>query len=76
MTHQVEGDVLGRAIEALIACADDLEAELRARYPEETTRQYPSEARRFERDMEAVRAARNSVREINRVPGFNWAGDD
>ena len=42
---------------ALKACADDLEAEVCARYAG-TQDLYPSERRRFERDMEAVTAAR------------------
>lgn len=37
--------------------ADDLEAEINARYPE-AWREYPSEQRRYERDMEPVRRAR------------------
>ena len=72
----VEPMVLGRAIEALIACAEDLEAELRSRYPTETVEQYPSEARRFERDMQSVNDARASIRELNATTGFCWAGDD
>jgi hypothetical protein len=42
---------------ALKACADDLEGEVCARYAG-TQDLYPSERRRFERDMEAVTAAR------------------
>jgi hypothetical protein len=37
--------------------ADELEAEIRARYPE-TTLAYPSEKRRHDRDMEPVHRAR------------------
>jgi hypothetical protein len=46
-----------RLREALKACADDLEAEVCARYAG-TQDLYPSERRRFDRDMEAVTAAR------------------
>ena len=40
--------------------ADDLEAKIKARYPE-AWREYPSEQRRYERDMELVRRARAAV---------------
>jgi hypothetical protein len=43
--------------EALQDCANDLKAELRDRYAG-TQDIYPSERRRFDRDMEAVTAAR------------------
>ncbi|WP_428516341.1 hypothetical protein [Roseovarius sp.] len=75
VTVRVEPQVLGRAVEALIALSDDLEAELRARYPEEVLK-YPSEARRYRRDMQAVQDGRRSIQELNRTPGFCWAGDD
>lgn len=39
-------------------CADDLEAELNARYPEKDRGKYPSEKRRYERDMTEVRDVR------------------
>lgn len=42
-------------------CAEDLEAELQERYPEHTRSKYPSEARRFERDMEPVRKVRTAL---------------
>ena len=71
----VDPMAIGRAIEALIACSDDLGAELRARYPDEA-RKYPSEVRRKHRDMQSVRDARASISELNRTPGFTWAGDD
>jgi len=46
------------ALEALVAeLADDLAAELEARYPEEV-RKYPSQAMKFYADMEPVRRAR------------------
>ena len=76
VTVKVELQILGRAVEALIACSDDLEAELRGRYPDDTVSRYPSEARRFARDMAAVKDARASILELNRIPGFCWAGDD
>lgn len=50
-------DEIERLRAALQDCADDLEAELRARYAG-TQDIYPSERRRFDRDMEAVTAAR------------------
>jgi hypothetical protein len=48
-----------RAIKAGRECADDLESVLRARY--EGTLDYPSQAQRFERDMEPVRALRAAL---------------
>jgi hypothetical protein len=47
------------AIKAGRECADDLESVLRARY--EGTLDYPSQAQRFERDMEPVRALRAAL---------------
>ncbi|WP_306127918.1 hypothetical protein [Roseovarius sp. MMSF_3350] len=75
VTVGVETQILGRAVEALIALSDDLEAELRARYPEEVLK-YASEARRYRRDMQAVQDGRRSIQELNRIPGFCWVGDD
>lgn len=75
VTVGVEPQVLGRAVEALIALSDDLEAELKARFPEEVMK-YPSEARRYRRDMQAVQDGRRSIQELNRIPGFCWAGGD
>lgn len=46
--------------EALVACADSLEAELQARYPVEAEGHspYPAMKRRYDRDMEEVSKAR------------------
>lgn len=47
---------------ALKDCADDLEAEVEARYPAESSH-HPSEARRRWRDMEPVRKARAALQD-------------
>lgn len=53
----VRADELDRLRVALRDCADDLEAEINAKY-QAANRAYPSEERRFQRDMETVRQAR------------------
>jgi hypothetical protein len=55
-----------RAIKAGRECADDLESVLRARY--EGTLDYPSQAQRFERDMEPVRALRAALAALEGAP--------
>lgn len=61
----VPRDAVERARTALIECAQDLEVELRARYPEETIEACPSMNRRFERDMAPVRAALRAAWELD-----------
>lgn len=51
--------VVAALVEALAECADDLEAEIAARYAGADA--YPSEARRRDRDMEPVIAARAAL---------------
>jgi hypothetical protein len=54
-------DGLGRELyAALTACAEDLEAEIRARYNDEMLA-YPVMSRRFNRDMEPVYRARKAA---------------
>lgn len=67
----IKREAVERAIAALNECADDLEAELRARYPEETIEAYPSERRRFERDMRSVLNARLAINGL-RSHGMGW----
>lgn len=50
-------DIADRLAKALRACADDLGAQIDAGYGN-TINTYPSQLRRWERDMEPVRAAR------------------
>lgn len=45
--------------EALKACADDLEAEVTGKYA--GTLDYPSQKRRYDRDMESVLMAREAL---------------
>ena len=42
---------------ALRECADDLAAEIEARYPAPIRRAFSSEQRRYDRDMEPVRSS-------------------
>ena len=46
-------------LEALKECADDLESEVEHRYKD--TKDYPSERRRYERDIAPVRKARAAI---------------
>lgn len=70
-------DAVERAIAALVECAQDLEAELHARYPKESIEAYPTERRRFERDMGAVRAALAAARGLDwREPTSEGADND
>lgn len=50
--------------EAAKDCAEDLAAELEAKYGK--TRDYPSEQRRYERDMESVNAVRAALSELDK----------
>jgi hypothetical protein len=63
-------DVGDGLVEALKACADSLEAELQARYPVEAEGHspYPTMKRRFDRDMDEVRAARAILAKARRCP--------
>lgn len=45
---------------ALMECADDLEAEIEARYPP-AIREYPGEKRRYDRDIAVVHRARAAL---------------
>jgi hypothetical protein len=60
MTEQL--DIVERLRAALKECADDLEAEIRDRY-KLTMDVYPSEKRKFDRDMASVIAARKLLGE-------------
>jgi len=51
-------DALLAVADAARACADDLEAEIAARYPD---RRWPSMQRRYERDMEPVTRLRAAL---------------
>lgn len=64
----VRRDAVERAKAALIECAQDLEVELRARYPQASAEAYPSVRRRFERDMAPVRAALAAAGELDWHP--------
>jgi len=55
------GAEITRLRAALRECADDLETEIKARYPAQV-QIYPSEKRRFDRDMEMVRRARELLK--------------
>lgn len=58
--YPVPAHLIPRVAAALRNCADDLEAELRGRYGASIDK-YPSEARRFERDMASVAEARSAA---------------
>ena len=47
-------------VESLTECADDLEGELKARYPDALLT-YPGERRKYDRDMAPVIAARAAL---------------
>lgn len=51
-----DGDDIAQLRLALKDCADDLEAEIEARYA--NTKDHPAMKRRYDRDMETVRRAR------------------
>ncbi len=67
---QIDLELLQKVAKTLCECAEDLDAELRVRYPE-TTMHYPSEKRRRDRDMEPVVMARFYLSELGRLPGMN-----
>ena len=48
----------GELAKAATECADDLESEISHRIPESWRKQYPSMQRRYDRDMDSVRAVR------------------
>ena len=50
----VDQELLRDIRAALRECAEDLDIELDARYPEETRNQFPSEMRRWRRDRASV----------------------
>jgi len=52
-------------VAAARACADDLEAEIAARYPD---RRWPSMQRRYERDMEPVMQLRAALAALETPP--------
>lgn len=56
----VELELFRKIVSVLRECSEDLEAELRNRYPAEAMK-YPGEQRRFERDMGPVEAARGCL---------------
>lgn len=65
--------------DTLQGCAEDLEAEAEANYPEALRKQYPTYARRYARDMEPANKAAMLVQAINMQPwaygvGFNRKG--
>lgn len=49
---------------------EDLDAELRARYPDDTLARYPSEARRYRRDRVPVVNALYCLDQLKQQPGL------
>ena len=60
-----KGDVIAQLRECLAVVADDLEAEIQARYPGDV---HPAMQRRLDRDMEPVLAARALLDSIEDDP--------
>jgi len=61
ITLNAAADEIVRLRAVLRECADDLETEIKARYPAQV-QIYPSEKRRFDRDMEMVNRARELLK--------------
>lgn len=70
-----QGQEIERLRTLLKECADDLEAELNARY--DKTLDYPSQRLKYDRDMTPVREARSALRQNAPVvvPGKTKRGD-
>jgi len=66
VTVTIERDVLYEIKTALSECAEDLDAELRERYPESSLK-YPGEKRRFARDRQPVLNARFCLVKLNEL---------
>ena len=57
-------DLVNKIAVCLRDCADELEAEIKAFYPDDIINQYPSEMRRFRRDMYTVEQARELLEQF------------
>lgn len=51
-------------VEALEECVHELEGEIEGNYPAETRKQYPSQQRRYDRDMSTVLRARAALAKL------------